>query len=81
MKMYHIDNLDAFLDQINRCKGDVYVLSKDGDKLNLKSKLTQFVALSALFQSSYINELELQTTNEEDTKNLINFMMSGNGIC
>ena len=48
IKMYHVSNLEKFMELVSQCKGNVYVVSEDGDKLNLKSKLTQFVALSKL---------------------------------
>ncbi|MDO4266752.1 MAG: polya polymerase [Eubacteriales bacterium] len=75
MKMYDIDDYDSFMKLINLCKGNVYVISGEGDRLNLKSKLTQFVALSQLFKSSVIEELELETENDEDAAEIVDFMM------
>lgn len=40
IKMYHVSNLEKFMELVSQCKGNVYVVSEDGDKLNLKSKLT-----------------------------------------
>ena len=79
MKMYNIKDLDAFMKLIDECKGQVFVISSEGDKLNLKSKLTQFVALSNLFSSGYIEQLELETTDEEDSAKLLQFMIDGEG--
>ena len=78
MKMYNIKDLDKFMNLVDECKGEVYVISSEGDKLNLKSKLTQFVALSSLFSSGYIEKLELETTDDEDAAKLLNFMIEGN---
>ena len=78
MKMYNIKDLDKFMKLVEDYQGDVYVISAEGDKLNLKSKLTQFVALSTLFSSGYIEKLELETTDEEDAAKLLDFMISGN---
>ena len=79
MKMYNIKDLDKFMKLIDECKGQVFVISDEGDKLNMKSKLTQFVALSNLFSSGYIERLELETTDEEDSARLLQFMMDGEG--
>lgn len=79
VKMYQIDDLEAFMDLVDHCDGQVYVISKEGDKLNLKSKLTQFVALTKLFQSDYIHEIELETTVDTDARKLIDFMINGKG--
>ena len=78
MKMYNIKDLDKFMNLVDECKGEVYVISSEGDKLNLKSKLTQFVALSSLFSSGYIEKLELETKDDEDAAKLLNFMIEGN---
>lgn len=78
MKMYNIKDLDKFMNLVDECKGEVYVISSEGDKLNLKSKLTQFVALSSLFSSGYIEKLELETTDDEDAAKLLSFMIDGN---
>ena len=78
MKMYNIKDLDKFMNLVDECKGEVYVISSEGDKLNRKSKLTQFVALSSLFSSGYIEKLELETTDDEDAAKLLNFMIEGN---
>ena len=73
MKMYNIKDLDKFMNLVDECKGEVYVISSEGDKLNLKS-----VALSSLFSSGYIEKLELETTDDEDAAKLLNFMIEGN---
>ena len=77
IKMYHVSNLEKFMELVSQCKGNVYVVSEDGDKLNLKSKLTQFVALSKQFASGYIESLSLETTDESDSALLLNYMISG----
>ena len=79
MKMYNIKDLDRFMKLIDECEGQVYVISDEGDKLNMKSKLTQFVALANLFSSGYIERLEMETTNEADSAKLLQFMIDGAG--
>ena len=60
MKIYNIENPEKFLELIKQCKGRVELVSKDGDRLNLKSELTKYLALSKLFSdSTFINEMEL----------------------
>lgn len=77
IKMYNVRNLEKFMELVSQCAGNVYIVSEDGDKLNLKSKLTQFMALSKLFTSGYIEKLSLETTNDEDSRRLLNYMISG----
>ena len=51
MKIYNIKNVDKFMKVIDSCKGTVMLVSAEGDQLNLKSKLAQYVALSNYFSS------------------------------
>ena len=44
----HDINVPAFLKVLDKCKGNVYLMSEDGDKLNLKSKLCQIYGPSSL---------------------------------
>lgn len=77
IKLYKIDNLAEFMDLVNGCKGQVYIISPQGDKLNLKSTLVKFVALANLFNSSVIEKLELEVTGKDDEQKIIDFMING----
>lgn len=78
MKIYNIENPDKFLELINKCKGTVELVSKQGDRLNLKSELTKFLTVTKLFtETSFINELELVASEPEDIKMLLDYMMEG----
>lgn len=79
MKLYHITDVDAFFTVVDSCNGDVFLVSSEGDKINLKSKLCQYLAMAKVFSSDYIKELSLEVTDDKDTEKLINFMMNGNG--
>ncbi|RHP46884.1 polya polymerase [Clostridium sp. AF32-12BH] len=79
MKLYNIADVDAFFNVIDSCTGDVFLISNEGDKINLKSKLCQYLAMAKIFSSDYIKELSLEISDERDTEKLVSFMMSGNG--
>lgn len=49
MKITKIKNVDNFMKVVNECSGDVFLETNDGNCLNLKSKLTQYVALAYVF--------------------------------
>lgn len=65
MKIKNIKDVETFLKVVYECKGDVTLTSVYGDKFNLKSKLTQYVAVSALI-GDYGEDLELWCTDKED---------------
>lgn len=43
MKLNPNANIPHFLQAVYQCQGDVYFITPDGDNLNLKSALSQFV--------------------------------------
>ena len=45
------------------------------DRLNLKSKLCQYVSMAKIFSDGTIAELEIIAYEPEDIKKLVNFMM------
>ncbi len=77
MKVTNITNIDAFFKVIDACSGKVELVTNEGDRLNLKSKLSQYVALANVFSDGKIDELELVAYENEDVQRLINFMYKG----
>ena len=78
MKIFNIGNPEKFLDVIKQCRGNVELISKQGDRLNLKSELTKYIAISQLFtDNTFINEMELIVSEPEDMKILLDYMMEG----
>ncbi|MBR2274669.1 MAG: polya polymerase, partial [Lachnospiraceae bacterium] len=59
------------------CSGKVELVTGEGDRLNLKSKLSQYVSMANLFSDGTIDELELVAYEPEDINKLINFMVNG----
>ena len=65
MKIKNIKDVEAFLTTVDKCNGDVVLTSVYGDKLNLKSKLTQYIAIAKLL-GEYGEELELWCSDKND---------------
>ena len=77
MKIKNINNIDKFFEVVDSCKGKVELVTGEGDRLNLKSKLSQYVSMANIFSNGEIPELEVIAYEPEDTDKLINFMMNG----
>jgi hypothetical protein len=77
MKVMNISNIDAFFKVIDLCQGKVELVTNEGDRLNLKSKLSQYVALANVFTDGKIDELEIIAYEPDDVNRLINFMYNG----
>ncbi len=74
MKISNINNVNDLFKVIESCEGKVELVTGEGDRLNLKSKLSQYVALANVFSDGKIDELELIAYEPEDIKKLIDFM-------
>lgn len=77
MKLTNIQDVDGLFKTLNQCKGEVWLVSKEGDRINLKSKLSQMLFTANLLNKSTIHELELIVSEPEDMKKVMDFMISG----
>ena len=77
MKVSYITDVEKFFQVVDSCKGRVELVTGEGDRLNLKSKLSQYVSLANIFSNGEIPELELIAHEKEDVDKLMNFMVNG----
>ena len=74
MKVKSITDIDKFFKVIDSCEGRVELVTGEGDRLNLKSKLSQYVSMANIFSDGTIDELELIAYEPADIDKLVNFM-------
>lgn len=77
MKVKNITDIEKFFDVIDSCKGKVELVTSEGDRLNLKSKLSQYVSLANVFSDGTIEEIEIIIHEKEDREKLIQYMIQG----
>ena len=78
MKVMNIQDPQEFLKVVDSCKGQVELITADGDRLNLKSKLCQLVSLSTIFESAAtIPELEIFDHEAEDSRKIMDYLIRG----
>lgn len=77
MKVQNITDINKFFDVVDSCKGKVELVTGEGDRLNLKSKLCQYVSLANIFSHGEIPEMEILAYEKEDVDKLLNFMING----
>ena len=75
MKVENIKDIKEFFKVIDACEGTVELVSPEGDRINLKSKLTQMISLANVFSNGDIRELELVAHEPKDVERLLNYMM------
>lgn len=51
MRIKNKEQLKEFLNVVDKCKNDVYLMSVYGDRYNLKSELSKYVAIGDLLTS------------------------------
>lgn len=76
MKIQNIKDINKFFEVVDACDGKVELVTGEGDRLNLKSKLCQYVSLANIFSNGEIPELEIIAHEKEDVDRLIQFMMN-----
>ena len=77
MKVQNIKDVNKFFEVVDSCKGRVELVTGEGDRLNLKSKHSQYVSMANIFSNGEIPELEVIAYEKEDTDKLIQFMVDG----
>ncbi len=75
MKLENVNNVEGLFKVLDSCKGKIELVSDEGDRINLKSKLTQMIMTANLLNTATIKELELLVSDPDDMKKVITFMM------
>lgn len=73
MRLTNVKDVQRFIEAINGCQHDVYLKSQEGDVFNLKSSLSQYVAIGRLIEESG-SDLELFAESREDEARLLNML-------
>lgn len=78
MKFYGIKDVEGFFNAVSECKGTVELVTSDGDRLNLKSRLCKYIAFAKIVAGdNSIPEMEIIASDIEDRIRLLVFMMEG----
>ena len=77
MKLNNIKDVQKFIETVNACENDVYLKSVEGDVFNLKSSLSQYIAIGRLIEDAG-ETLELFAQTREDEALLLNMLNSLN---
>lgn len=75
MKVEKVTNIPEFFKVVDSCKGRVELLTGEGDRLNLKSKLCQYLSVGQIFSRSDELHLEIVASEEEDLQKLCRYFL------
>ena len=73
MKLSNVTDVQKFVAAVNACQNDVYLKSPEGDVFNLKSSLSQYIAIGRLLEESG-DTLELFAQTREDEALLLSML-------
>ena len=76
MEVNRLD-LQEFLNVLDTCEGNVYMVTDEGDRLNLKSKLSQILGFSKLIEGGIVSHARLECSNPADETKLFRFNLFG----
>mgnify|MGYP004600057231 FL=1 len=65
MKLRNLGEVNDFLKTVDQCRGEVWLSDYDGNRINLKSKLSQYVAVGMLL-SDHGRDMDLFCEFAED---------------
>ena len=71
MKIKNITDIDGFFKVIDSCQGKVELITGEGDRLNLKSKLCQYVSLTSILKTDVDPGLTLSLTSRKIQRKLL----------
>ena len=74
MKLKEGVNVNSFLETARKCAGEIFLHTKEGDILNLKSLLSQYVLLSLMGSSNILQNAQIVCMQEEDYKMLSDYL-------
>lgn len=74
MKLRQDINLLEFLTKVQQCRQDIFFYSEEGDQLNLKSVLSQYMLTAVFSDKALIDGGEIVCTNADDYQNLAHYL-------
>ena len=69
--------LGDLVEAINDCKGDVFLETAEGDKINLKSQFCRMIGLLNIIEGGRFAGAKLVCEKEEDASKLFRFNLYG----
>ncbi len=76
----HKINFQKFIEAIDQCKGNVWLVTEEGDRLNLKSKFCQLLGIAKIVEGGMVNEAKIICDDPEDDSLLFRFNLYGDKI-
>ena len=79
MKTFYLDNIDVatLAKALDECKGQVILFTEEGDRFNLKSKLSQITGLMTLIEGGKVVSAKISCSDPDDEAKLFRLNLFG----
>ncbi len=79
MKAFVMNNIDVatLIKALDECKGDVMLLTDEGDRFNLKSKLSQITGIMKLIEGGVLVKAKIYCSDPDDEAMLFRLNLFG----
>lgn len=74
IKVEKVHQVEKLFEVIDSCSTNVELVTGEGDCLNMKSKLSQYLSMTRMFANGDVPHMEFVTNDEQDAKKLIDFL-------
>ena len=77
MKIKNIKIQKNFFEILKECEGNIELVTQDGDRLNLKSKLCQYIVMMDIFGNAEIGDIEVFFSQPDDLALVLDYLVRG----
>lgn len=74
IKVEKVNQVEKLFEVIDSCNTNVELVTGEGDCLNMKSKLSQYLSMTRMFANGDVPQMEFVTNDEQDVKKLKDFL-------
>lgn len=74
MIVSNIKDAKGFFNILKECNGKIELVTDEGDRLNLKSTLSQYIIMANIFAKPEIAKAELLFSDEEDIAKVVKYI-------
>ena len=76
----HKVHFDKFIEALEQCKGNVWLVTDEGDKLNLKSNFCRMLGIAKIVEGGIVNDARIICENPEDDSLMFRFNLYGDKV-
>ncbi len=76
----HKIHFEKFIEAVEQCKGNVWLVTDEGDRLNLKSRFCQLLGLAKIVEGGMVNQAKIICDDPADDSLLFRFNLYGDKV-